>query len=198
MLPNSDKKIKMHFGCGPRILKGWVNIDLVYEPYESYLRFYGDKYYPLEIRGDKEDFYLFDIAKESLPFPDNSVDVIFHEDFIEQISQKGQITFLAETYRVLKKGHIHRINTPNLLVSMKNHSNFFKGFNGVFFSEWDTYHHLNVLTPKLLKEMALMVGYSKVIFSKRNVSLSKHIPLEYRPDPSDRPENGNIFADLIK
>ena len=23
---------KLHFGCGPRVLKGWINIDLVYEP----------------------------------------------------------------------------------------------------------------------------------------------------------------------
>ena len=190
--------IKLHFGCGPRILKGWINIDLHYEHYADYMKYYTDRYYPEEIRGDKSDFYSIDVTKTGIPLPDNSVDVIFHEDFIEHLNQMDQIIFLAETLRVLKTGGIHRVNTPNLLSSMSEHSDFTKGSPGVYSDEWDKHNHLNVLTPTILKEMALMVGYKKVLFNGRNQSISKLIPTEYRPDPNDRPESGNIFIDIIK
>jgi predicted SAM-dependent methyltransferase len=197
-LSSLDKELKLHFGCGPRILKGWINIDLVYEPYHSYMQYYTDKYYPEEIRGDQNDFYAIDITKTGIPLPDESVDVIFHEDFIEHLNQRDTVIFLAETLRVLKKGGVHRVNTPNLLSSMRDHSNFKKGIQGVYAYEWDHIQHLNILTPDYLKELALMVGYQEIIFTGRDESTSKLIPLEYRPDPRDRPEDGNIFADLLK
>lgn len=191
------EKIKLHFGCGPRILKGWINIDLSFEPFEKYLKYYTDKYYPEAIRGDKNDFFAINILKTGLPLPDNSVDLIFHEDFLEHLNQKGQIIFLAETFRVLKPGSTHRINTPNLLTSMREHSDFKKGNSGVYVSEWDRHGHKNLLTPTYLDEIAQMIGYSKILFNSRNNSISKEIPKEYRPG-NDRTEEGNIFADLIK
>lgn len=199
-LINIRKKenLKLHIGCGPRILKGWINIDLMYEPFERYLQYYTNKHYPAKVRGGRSAFYAFNIVGSPLPLPDNSVEVIFHEDFIEHLDQKEQILFLAEMKRVLKPGGVHRINTPNLLPSMKEHSNFKKGYSGVFKEEWEKHIHKNVLTPKILEEMALLVGYRKVVFSSRNKSQAKGLPLEYRPDPNDRPEEGNIFADLIK
>ncbi|OGZ66638.1 MAG: hypothetical protein A2908_01655 [Candidatus Staskawiczbacteria bacterium RIFCSPLOWO2_01_FULL_38_12b] len=189
--------IKLHVGCGARTLAGWINIDLHYHPYENYLKSFGEKYYSKEIRGTRFDFYPMDVTKEKLPFGNNSIDVIFHEDFIEHIEQRNQISFLAETLRVLKRGGVHRINTPNLLSSMRDHSDFSKGFLGVYFGEWDNHLHKNVLTPNTLQELALMVGYSKVIFNNRDESISKLIPKEFRPGP-DRSVDGNIFADLIK
>jgi len=191
------KILKLHIGCGPRILKGWINIDLKYESYQKYMKYYTNTYYPKEIRGNKSDFYAINIVKRGLPLPNNSVDVIFNEDFIEHLNQRDQIIFLTETLRVLKPGHVHRINTPNLLFSMKNNSDFSTGIKGIFLNEWDNKSHLNILTPSLLKEFAMMVGYSKVIFNSKNNSTSKLVPLEYRPDPK-KPECANIFADLIK
>jgi len=191
-------ELKLHIGCGPRILKGWVNIDLVYEPFANYLQYYTDIYYGESVRGNVSDFVALDVTKQALPFEDNSVDVIFHEDFIEHLSQIGQVIFLAETYRVLKFGAVHRINTPNLVTSMKEHSNFKLGMYGVYTEEWNKNHHINVMTPYALQEMGRMIGYSEVILQQRNKSMSNLIPLEYRPDPHDRPEYGNIFADLIK
>lgn len=159
---------------------------------------YTDKYYPPEMRGDRSDFYAFDIVRVGLPLPDNSVDVIFHEDFLEHLNQRDQIIFLAETLRVLKPGAVHLVNTPNLLCSMRVHSKFRKGKSGVYVDEWNRWIHLNVLTPTTLEEMARMVGYSSIVFNSRDKSVSNLIPLEYRPE-ADRPEDdGNIFADLIK
>lgn len=191
-------KIKLHFGCGPRVLKGWVNIDLAFEPYAEYLKYYGDIFYSADVRGDEQDFYSIDVTKEQLPLPDNSVDVIFHEDFIEHLDQRAQLLFLSETNRVLKAGGIHRVNTPDLKASMLMHSKFKLGSAGVYVQEWDNHGHKNVLTANMLAEMASLVGYREVKFNSRNGSISPDMPSEYRPDPKDRPEMGNIFADLIK
>jgi len=191
--------IKLHFGCGPRILKGFINFDRAFEPYEAYLQYYGDTHYPAAIRGTRADLIEGDFTQAPLPFADNSVDVVYHEDFLEHISQRDQILFLAETLRVLKPGGVHRVNTPNLASSMRDYSNFALGHKGVYIAEWDKHVHLSVLTPLMLREFATIVGYSEVHFTARNASRAKaHLPLEYRPDPRDRPEDGNIFADLIK
>jgi hypothetical protein len=189
--------LKLHFGCGPRVLKGWVNIDLAYEPYERYLQYYTDRFYPAPIRGGREDFFAIDITRAGLPLPDNCVDVVFHEDFLEHLDQKDQVLFLAETHRVLKPGAVHRVNTPNLIESMQRQSDFSKGVAGVYAGEWTDHGHRNVLSRGSLAELALMVGYSDIAFTGRDQSRSGLVPAEYRPDPADRPETGNIFADLI-
>jgi hypothetical protein len=195
----SHTETKLHFGCGPRVLRGWINIDLAFEPYEDYLQYYTDVHYPPEARGSRNDFYAFDFRFRGIPIPSNSVDVIFHEDFIEHLSQRDQILFLAETRRVLKKGGIHRINTPDFVTSMKRHSDFERGFEGVYVEEWDRHIHLNVLSPAVLEEFAALVGYAKVIFTAKNESLAREqLPLEYRPSGDRSQEDGNIFADLIK
>jgi predicted SAM-dependent methyltransferase len=189
--------IKLHFGCGPRVLKNWINIDLTFEPYEKYLIYYGDEHYPKEIRGTKNDFYSINIIKRGLPLPDDSVDIIFHEDFIEHINQRDQIVFLSETFRVLKEGGLHRINTPDLIKSMEK-STFQKGKDGVYVEEWDNHIHFNLLTKNYIQDIAKMIGYTEVIFNSKNKSVSREIPREYRPDPKDREEDGNLFIDLIK
>lgn len=193
----SKTVLKLHFGCGPRILKDWVNIDILYAHYSQYMKYYTEKYYPENLRGNLEDYYEIDVTKTGLPLPDNSVDVIFHEDFIEHLSQKEQFLFLAETYRVLKPNGVHRINTPDLISSMKK-SKFTNGFNGVYKEEWEKNTHINILSKTTLKEAAELIGYKKVMFNSRDKSVSNLIPAEYRPDPNDREEDGNIFADLVK
>jgi predicted SAM-dependent methyltransferase len=192
--------IKLHFGCGPRIIKGWVNIDISYAHYQDYLQYYTDVYYPESIRGNKSDFYNIDLLETGLPLPDNSVDIIFHEDFFEHLTQKEQVVFLAETLRVMKNGAIQRINTPNLLASMRDNSNFKKGRDGVFTGEWDNWHHYSVMSPAILKDMALMIGYKEIRFNSKNKSIAfAELPLEYRPDGTARAgEDSNVFADLIK
>ncbi|MCU0513265.1 MAG: class I SAM-dependent methyltransferase [Anaerolineae bacterium] len=189
--------VKLHFGCGPRVLRGWLNFDLSYEPYEKYLQYYGDRFYAPDVRGTADDLFVHDVSQAGLPLPDNSVDVVFHEDFIEHLSQRTQLLFLAETWRVLKPGGVHRINTPSITASMRQSSDFTRGFAGVYVQEWDLYAHLNILSPGTLEELARLVGYSSVTFNHRDGSVSPLIPPEYRPG-QDRPEDGNLFADLIK
>ena len=195
ILELTEQVLKLHVGCGPRVLKGWVNIDLTYDTNIGNM---GDKWYPPLIRGDESDLLVMDVTEKPLPFPDGSVDIIFHEDFIEHLCQRDQIRFLAEALRVLKASGGHRVNTPSLL-QVRRRSDFSKGFHGVCTNpEWDRWKHKNVLTQATLEEMALMVGYSRVVFNARDRSIfAEYLPLEFRPG-SDRQEDENLFADLVK
>lgn len=191
-LAQSDRPLKLHFGCDARILKGWINMDLAYQ--KSSKHPFPD---PDANRGSREDFFAIDFAEGPLPLPDNSVEVIFHEDFLEHLSQRDTMLFLAETWRVLKKEGVHRISTPDLVASMKRHSRFSEGYGGVFVYEWDKHAHFNIPTPQYLKELAALVGYHEVIFTGKNQSRSPLVPPEFRP-LDDRKENEQIFCDLIK
>jgi hypothetical protein len=192
--------VKLHFGCGPRVLKGWLNFDLSYAHFGPYLQYYTDKHYPESIRGTRADLYIINIIEHGLPLPDESVDIIFHEDFFEHLTQKEQIVFLAETLRVMKKGATHRINTPNLSAAMRDHSDFAKGKAGVHVGEWDNWHHYSIISPAILEDMAKITGYSAIKFNGKDQSVvADRLPTEYRPDENDRQAaDSNVFADLIK
>jgi predicted SAM-dependent methyltransferase len=188
--------LRLHIGCGPRVLAGWINIDLAYQPFEHYLAAYGADH-DGPARGGREDFFAIDVSR-GLPLPDACAEVVFHEDFIEHLSQRDAVGFLAEAHRVLQDGGVHRVNSPNLASSMRDHSDFTRGLAGTYTAEWDRWHHRNVFTPRYLEEIALTVGYSRVRFNERNGSSCALVVAEWRPSPDDRPEDGNLFADLIK
>ena len=57
-----------------------------------------------------------------------------------------QFQFLAETLRVMKPGSWHRVNTPNVITAMKLHSNFKKGFRGVYTGE-EKWGHISIFSP---------------------------------------------------
>lgn len=191
------RPLRLHIGCGPRVLAGWVNIDLAYQPFANYMEAYGEDRDGPELRGTREDFFSIDVTR-GLPLPDDSAEVVFHEDFIEHLSQRDAVGFLAETRRVLIDGAVHRVNSPNLASSMRDHSDFTRGLAGTYTEEWDRWHHLNVFTPSYLEEVACMVGYGRVEFNERDGSLSPLVVAELRPTSGDRPEDGNLFADLVK
>jgi hypothetical protein len=193
----SGERLRLHVGCGPRVLSGWVNIDLAYQPFSNYLEAYGEDRDGPELRGSREDFFAIDVTR-GLPLPDESVEVVFHEDFLEHLSQRDAVVFLAETRRVMTQGAVHRVNSPDLAASMRERSDFSRGLAGTYTDEWDRWHHVNIFTPRYLEEMAKLVGYSRVELNARDASVSPLIVKELRPAPDSRSEDGNVFADLIK
>lgn len=75
-------ELKLHIGCGPNIKHGWINIDL----------FRPDADLNLDMR-------------ERLPFPDNSVVIIYGEHFLEYLEYPDEVAnFLNEAFRVLTLG----------------------------------------------------------------------------------------------
>ena len=84
--------VRLHWGCGSRILDGWVNIDGFPAPGIDFT---------MDLRG-------------RLPFRDNSVQFIFTEHVLEHISHAAGRKVLAEFYRVLQPGGVARIIVPDL------------------------------------------------------------------------------------
>ena len=195
------KPALLQFGCGSRIMSGWANIDIA-KP-EVVMREIGNNNLLYDfhkkdgVGGGRADYFQIDFIEAGIPLPDSSVSGIWHEDFIEHISQRDVFVFLAETLRVLKPGGVHRISTPDLKGSMLRHADFKLGKAGVYTNEWNKHGHINVFTPVYLEETARLIGYSKVTFADRNVSRLKPLPREWRPGP-DRLDSEQIFCDLIK
>jgi predicted SAM-dependent methyltransferase len=80
----------LHLGCGFRLLPGWINIDFI-------------------LGAD----VLLDLRRP-IPLPDDSVDYVYSEDFIEHLTFQAGSGLLAECARVLKPGGVLRLATPDL------------------------------------------------------------------------------------
>jgi len=91
-LKNEDKSIKLHVGCGRNYKDGWINID--------------------NRSRAKKDISLY--LRRVIPFPDNSIDFIYNEHFIEHLSYDYGFCFLKESYRILKPGGVIRTAFPDL------------------------------------------------------------------------------------
>lgn len=83
--------LKLHLGCGPHIKQGWLNYDI--EPGKGGLR--------------------HDLRR-GIPQPDKSADFVYHEHFLEHLTQAEGLAFLKECHRVLKPGGVMRIVMPDL------------------------------------------------------------------------------------
>lgn len=93
-------RLRLHIGCGPRRLDGWVNVDS--EPLPGV-----DEV--LDIRG-------------GLPFKD--AEAIYAEHFLEHLTLDEGLAFLAECRRVLSHDGVLRVSTPNLDWVMATHYPF--------------------------------------------------------------------------
>ena len=183
-LRKAGQPVKLYCGCGAIPREGFLNLDRT-------------EFAPAFMRDHRDEYFVFPFAEMAWGLPDDSVDYIFDEDFIEHIEQLAQIQFLAETLRVLKPGCYHRVNTPNLIEAMKIHSTFKDGFAGVYTGELQ-WGHIAIFSPASLKEMAELVGYGEVVFTAKSRGVSPYAQYDARP-ALDRDEiTGNIYADLRK
>jgi len=82
--------MKLHLGCGPLALSGWINIDN--QPYPGVDR-------------------VLDVTA-GLPFED--VQFIFAEHFIEHLPFDAATSLMRECRRALRDDGVLRLSTPNL------------------------------------------------------------------------------------
>jgi predicted SAM-dependent methyltransferase len=183
---HSGHPVRIYAGCGTSPAAGFINIDIA-----PMLR-------PEDTRFDDREYFFFPFAEVPWPIPEGCVDYIFHEDFIEHLSQKQQFCFLAETLRVLKAGSWHRVSTPCLIQSMRNHSHFQAGMRSVYTGEWDRWGHQALFTHHSLEEVAKLVGYREVLFNQKNQAVSPLRGIDTRPWDDRDILLGNIYADLLK
>lgn len=86
------RDVRLHFGCGSRILDGWVNIDA----------------WPC----DGID-YVMDLTR-ALPFADGAVRCVFTEHVLEHLDRERLPAVLSEWHRVLQAEGVVRVIVPDL------------------------------------------------------------------------------------
>lgn len=172
--------LKVHVGCGPRLLLGWVNIDIDF----------GDVNLSAQ---DPEAKFLRTDVTVSMPFHDATIDAIYSEDFFEHLDQRGQFYFLSECLRVLKPMAYCRISTPSLFHSF-GISSFSGGRSGVG-DPWAWGHKL-IVSSVYMEHLACFVGFD-YNRSQKNQSACHLMPEDVRPNDG-APDHTNLFTDLRK
>lgn len=121
--------MKIHLGCGTNYIEGWLNVDLDSPMADAHA----------------------DLRKP-LPYNDESVNFIFNEHFIEHITREEGIAFLRECHRVLKRGGVFRVSTPDLrwLVSQ---------YDGGKLDEWNDVGWMPETSCRLLNEGMRLWGH---------------------------------------
>lgn len=87
----AQKHLLINIGCGPKTLRGWVNLDAA--------------------RGDEIDV-VWDL-RNGLPFSDEAAAAIFGEHVIEHVPRAAAEILLRECRRVLQPGGVLRLSTPD-------------------------------------------------------------------------------------
>jgi predicted SAM-dependent methyltransferase len=91
-LVESMSPVCLNLGSGERYFPGWINID-------------SNPYCNADV--------VMDLTK-GIDLPDETVDYIFNEDFLEHLDQASGKRFLENCHRILKPTGVMRLLTPNL------------------------------------------------------------------------------------
>jgi len=119
--------LKLHLGCGPNHMQGWINIDL---------------YYP------DSDLQLD--ARQPFPFRDNSATQVYSEHFFEHLSYPEEaLHVLRESLRVLAPGGLFTVGVPDgereVITYLRGDEEFVREVWERWHPKWcnTSMHHLN-------------------------------------------------------
>jgi len=144
---NNKLPVKIELGAGVK-RTGWITIDQ-----------YGD----VDIQCD--------IVKVGIPFPDNSVDMIYSQHFLEHLSYPTpMVDILLECKRVLKSGSIFSICVPDVSIYINAYLNRHTINEGVLknIDFWKPGFNYN--SPlDYINYMAYMGGHHKHMFDLENL-----------------------------
>lgn len=108
----------LNLGAGPNRYEGWLTAD-AFKP--------------------EADIYMNVTSR--FPFPDQSFDVIYSEHMIEHIHVDKVPRLLSEVFRVLKKGGVFRVTTPDLAIHAHHYvardDAFFEPIISKYKARWD-------------------------------------------------------------
>ena len=138
---------RLHLGCGATIMDGWLNADLV-----------RTDSVPQDTWGLLKDIFIMDATKE-FPFPDNQMEYIYCEDFIEHFDQKDGLSICAECNRILKPGGVWRISTPSFTTILQNNPP--RSRASIDFGHWGWGHKL-LYTQEYMVFLLKECGFSRV------------------------------------
>lgn len=172
----SEKKI--HYGCGAILMPGWVNADM-------------------NPKIDENHVSVSFNAAGPHPFPSDSFDFAYAEDFLEHLSQDDSLIFLFEAFRVLREGGVLRLSFPGLEQVLAKH--YPSGdFDTVYRAKIEAYSqlgHFHFYSREELKTVSEFIGFSKVEFAEYGESEHEELRgLETRINQRDL----NTIAELTK
>lgn len=146
----TPKYNKIHYGSGRVYLDDWLNVDIIASGPENYMY--------LDLTGRH-------------PFPDNSFEYAFSEDFIEHIDQASSLMFLVEVHRTLKPGGVLRITTPELGKVLRKHyrSRDYLNFETGREEAYSSLGHIHFFSEGSLRTVAEFIGF-EVKFVEGGVS----------------------------
>ena len=132
--------MKLHLGCGKRNFPGWEHIDA----------------------GNFEHVTSHDVTK--LPYPDNSVDIIYASHLIAYFDRTEVKSVLREWKRVLKPGGLLRVATPDFKAMsklyVKNKSCTLDSFLGPLYGKLEGgIYHKTVYDLYSLMEVLIIAGF---------------------------------------
>lgn len=180
-LLNGQSHVKLHLGCGLRILDGWVNSDS-------------------RIRRTGEILYI-NLLKR-IPFPDASVEFVFSEHVHEHLSYEDGLRLLREVYRIISPSGVLRLALPDLALIIrlytdpKQHADFIEqwhrcimpdmpassvGMMNWFFMD---HGHQYLYDFESLKHQLLDAGFKKIS--------------QFEPGKSEWPELANLESNPLK
>ncbi|MCS7337459.1 MAG: class I SAM-dependent methyltransferase [Verrucomicrobiae bacterium] len=121
----------LNLGCGARTSARPEVINIDWSPYlwlkrNPLLR----RIAPLLLRGEQlqrfksisPNIMVHDLRKP-LPFPNDSVDAVYHSHVLEHLDRAAAEPFLLEIKRVLRPGGIHRVVVPDFELLCRNYLN---------------------------------------------------------------------------
>ena len=138
--------MKLHLGCGPKYIEGWIHCDAL-------------EYQHVDIIG----------PVDSLPIDDCMAEIVYASHVLEHFGRHECISVLSEWYRVLKPGGILRLAVPNFMAacevyldaSLGDNIDLIKGLVcGGQKDEFD--FHGNIFDQKSLEAMLKSVGFQSV------------------------------------
>jgi predicted SAM-dependent methyltransferase len=114
----------IHCGSGLNLHPGWLNTDQMALVDQA-----GNRSIPGRLtRIDQTKYYLEHDHTQPLPLADEVFDWAFSEHFVEHITLEEAVRWLRQVRRLLKKGGLLRLSTPNLRRYVEGYLNDADGF----------------------------------------------------------------------
>lgn len=181
--------LRLHLGCGSKILNDWINIDAIWRP----------------------NVVVLPLPEGLKSFENNSVEYIYTCHFLEHLQYPKKVIALLETcYSLLKPGGVMRIGVPDIEIIIRayarNDTDFFKIQSELYHPPWCTTklehlmyalqqdgEHKYAYDFETLHKTLTQAGFEKAIKSGFRQSTFQALKIDYRED-----NNLTLFVDAIK
>jgi len=183
----ASETVKLHLGCGPKVISGWINIDAIHYPGVAVLRLpYGLK-----------------------RFADSSVSFVYCSHMIEHIEYPNEvIRFASEIRRILKPGGALRFVVPGIERIIRA----YVADDKEFFKEQERHHPPSCTTKmehlmyalqqdgehkygydfETAQKFLRAAGFTRIVNSSYNASEFEELRVDYRG------KDLSLFVDATK